>query len=251
VLSPIILLVLALGGLVAGFVDAIAGGGGLISVPVLLSVGLPPIGAIASNKLQSSVGTTIAATTYWRSGLVQIRPLWPSIAATAVGSFGGAFTLQHIDPSRLEIIIPVALVAVAVYMLFAPKLTDSDRAARLAFPRYVPIMGLLVGFYDGCFGPGTGSFLTLGFILLFGLGVTRAAAHTKILNLTSNLAALVLFMFSGSIVWPAALVMAVGQVAGGYLGARTGIRFGARLIRPLVVMVSIVLALRLLITGHS
>jgi hypothetical protein len=250
-LSPIVLLVLALGGLVAGFVDAIAGGGGLISVPLLLSVGLPPVSAIASNKVQSAAGTAMAATTYWRSGLVKIGPLWPSIVATAVGSLCGAFVLQHIDPSRLEIIIPVALVAVAVYMLFAPKLTDADRTARFEFPRYVPVMGLIVGFYDGCFGPGTGSFLTLGFILLFGLGVTRAAAHTKILNLTSNLAALALFMFSGAIVWPAALAMVVGQLIGGYLGARTGIRFGARLIRPLVVMISIVLALRLLITGHS
>jgi uncharacterized membrane protein YfcA len=251
VLSPVTLLVLALGGLIAGFVDAIAGGGGLISVPVLLSAGLPPVGAIASNKLQSSVGTTIAATTYWREGLVKLRPLLPAIAATAIGSLGGAFTLQHIDPSRLEVVIPVALVAVAIYMLFAPRLTDADRAARLPFARYVPAMGLIVGFYDGCFGPGTGSFLTLGFILLFGLGVTRAAAHTKILNLTSNLAALALFMFSGQIVWAAALAMAAGQLIGGYLGARTGIRFGARLIRPLVVLVSVVLAVRLLITGHS
>jgi uncharacterized membrane protein YfcA len=251
VLSPTVLLVLALAGLVAGFVDAIAGGGGLISVPVLLSAGLPPIGAIASNKLQSSVGTTIAATTYWREGLVKLRPLLPAVVATAAGSLCGAFTLQHIDPSQLEVTIPIALVAVALYMLFAPKLTDADRAARLSFARYVPVMGLIVGFYDGCFGPGTGSFLTLGFIVLFGLGVTRAAAHTKILNLTANVAALVLFALSGRVVWSAGLAMALGQLAGGYLGARTGIRFGARIIRPLVVLVSVVLAIRLLVTGHS
>ncbi len=242
---------LALGGLVAGFVDAIAGGGGLISVPVLLSVGLPPLGAIASNKLQSAVGTAIAAATYWRRGLVQIRSLLPAIAATAVGSLCGAFVLTRIDAQRLETAIPVALIAVAVYFLFAPRLTDADRAARLPLPRYVPVMGFVVGFYDGCFGPGTGSFFTLGFILLFGFGVTRAAASTKVLNLTSNLAALALFVPSGNVVWPAAIAMAIGQVAGGYLGALTGIRFGARLIRPLVVVVSIVLALRLLITGHS
>src|SRR6185437_15434897 len=119
------------------------------------------------------------------------------------------------------------------------------------FARFVPVMGALTGFYDGLFGPGTGSFLTAGFVTLFGFGVTRAAAHTKVLNLTSNLAALALFVFAGNVVWPAALAMMVGQVAGGYLGARTGIRFGARLIRPLVVVVSVVLALRLLFTGHS
>ena len=250
-LDPVILLVLALGGLLAGFVDAIAGGGGLVSVPILLSVGLPPVGAIASNKLQSSVGTAIAAATYWRRGLVEIRPLLPAVAATAAGSLCGAFLLTRIDPSALAVAIPVALIAIAIYFLFAPKLTDADRAARLPFGGYVPVMGFVIGFYDGAFGPGTGSFLTLGFILLFGLGVTRAAAHTKILNLTSNLAALALFMPSGHIVWPAALAMAIGQVIGGYLGALTGIRFGAKLIRPLVVVVSVILALRLLITGHS
>ena len=250
-LDPVILFVLALGGLLAGFVDAIAGGGGLISVPILLSVGLPPVGAIASNKVQSAVGTAMAATTYWRRGLVEIRPMLPAVAATALGSLCGAFLLTRIDPSALAVAIPVALIAIAVYFLFAPKLTDADRAARLPFARYVPVMGFVIGFYDGAFGPGTGSFLTLGFILLFGLGVTRAAAHTKILNLTSNLAALALFIPSGHIVWPAALAMAMGQLIGGYLGALTGIRFGAKLIRPLVVIVSVVLALRLLITGHS
>ena len=112
-------------------------------------------------------------------------------------------------------------------------------------------MGLIAGFYDGIFGPGTGSFMTLGFVLLFGLGVTRAAAHTKVLNLTSNLAALALFMVAGDVLWPAAIAMAIGQIAGGYLGAMTGNRFGARLIRPLVVLVSVVLALRLLLTGDS
>jgi len=251
ILTPLLLLVLALVGLVAGFVDAIAGGGGLISVPVLLSVGLPPVAALAINKAQGAIGTLIAATTYWRRGYVALRPLLPSVAATFAGSLAGAFTVQRVDTSWLVIAVPIALVAISGYFLFAPRLTDADREARLAFPRYVPAMGLIVGFYDGIFGPGTGSFMTLGFVLLFGLGVTRAAAHTKVLNLTSNLAALALFMVAGDVLWPAAIAMAIGQIAGGYLGAMTGIRFGARLIRPLVVLVSVVLALRLLLTGHS
>lgn len=250
-LDPIVLLVLALVGLLAGFVDAIAGGGGLISLPALLSVGLPPVGALAANKAQAWLGTAIAAITYWREGLVDIPRLVPAIIATFCGSLLGAFIVQRIDTSRLAIAVPVALIAIAAYFLFAPRLTDADRHARLPFARFVPVMGALVGCYDGVFGPGTGSFLTLGFVSLFGLGVTRAAAHTKVLNLTSNLAALALFIPSGQVVWPAALAMMVGQVAGGYLGALTGIRFGARLIRPLVVVVSVILALRLLFTGHS
>lgn len=250
-LTPLVLLLLAAVGLLAGFVDAIAGGGGLISVPALLSVGLPPVGALAANKAQSAIGTAIAAFTYWRKGFVQLGALLPAIIATFIGSLAGAFTVQRVDTSRLAIAVPIALVAISAYFLFAPKLTDADRKARLSFPRYVPLMGLVVGYYDGVFGPGTGSFLTLGFVLLFGLGVTRAAAHTKVLNLTSNVAALALFIPSGNVVWPAAIAMAIGQFVGGYLGAMTGIRFGARLIRPLVVVVSVILALRLLLTGHS
>jgi len=247
-LSPIVVLVLAAVGLLAGFVDAIAGGGGLISLPALLSLGIPPVNALAVNKAQGAVGTAIAATTYWRRGLVELRPLLPAIAATFVGSLFGAFTVEHVDTTRLAIAVPVALVVVAGYFLFAPRLTDADRHARLPYGRFVPVMGLVVGFYDGVLGPGTGSFLTMGFVTLFGLGVTRAAAHTKVLNLISNVAALTLFIPSGNVIWPAALAMMAGQVAGGYLGALTGIRFGARLIRPLVVIVSITLAGRQLLS---
>jgi uncharacterized membrane protein YfcA len=250
-LSPLVLLLLAAVGLLAGFVDAIAGGGGLISLPALLSVGLPPVGALAANKAQSAVGTAIAAVTYWRRGLVELRALVPSIIATYCGSMAGAFTVQRIDTTKLAVAVPIALIGIAAYFLFAPKLTDADRLARLQFGRYVPVMGALIGFYDGLFGPGTGSFLTMGFVMLFGFGVTKAAANTKVLNLTSNLAALTLFIPSGNVVWPAAIAMMIGQVAGGYLGALTGIRFGAKLIRPLIVVVSVILAARLLFMGHS
>ncbi|AKR54383.1 Putative membrane protein YfcA [Devosia sp. H5989] len=246
-LEPLTLLALAGVGLAAGFVDAIAGGGGMLSVPALLSAGLPPVAALATNKMQSIIGTTMAATTYWRKGMVSLRALVPAILLTMAGSLFGALTVKHIDTSALNVAVPIALIAIAGYFMFAPRLTDADRAARLSFPIYVPIVGMVVGFYDGLFGPGTGSFLTLAFVALFGLGVTRAAGNTKVLNLASNFGALLLFIPSGDVVWQVAIVMAIGQIAGGYLGALTGIRFGARLIRPLVVIVSIAMALRLLL----
>lgn len=242
-----VLLALAGVGLAAGFVDAIAGGGGLIALPALLSFGVPPVNALATNKLQSSIGTTVAAFTYWRGGYVRIRALLPAIAATGAGSFLGAMTVKGIDTSVLGLAVPVALIGVAAYFMFAPRLTDADKAARLPFARFVPVMGFAIGYYDGIFGPGTGSFMTMGFVTLFGLGLLRASAHTKLLNLTSNLAALSLFIFTGDVLWPAAFAMAAGQVAGGYLGARTGIRFGARIIRPLVITISVILAARLLL----
>ena len=233
--------------MLAGFVDAIAGGGGLIAVPALLSAGLPPIAAFATNKVQSAIGTSIAAFTYWRKGLVSLAKLLPAMILAFAGSFTGAFVVKQVDTTILQFAVPVALILIAAYFVFAPKLTDADSHARLSFTVFVPLMGFGIGFYDGLFGPGTGSFLTMGFVALFGLGATRAAGNTKVLNLMSNLGALALFIPAGDVVWPAAAAMAGGQIVGGYLGAMTGIRFGAKLIRPLVVIVSVILALRLLI----
>ena len=246
-LDPLVLLALMGVGMLAGFVDAIAGGGGMIALPALLSAGLPPVAALATNKMQSIVGTAMAALTYWRRGYVNLRALLPAIAMTFAGSLLGALTVSRIDTSLLSVAVPVALIAIALYFLFAPQLSDADKAARLPFGRFVPVLGLAIGFYDGIFGPGTGSFFTIGFVLLFGLGLTRATGSTKVLNLISNLAALAIFIPQGHVVWPVALVMALGQIIGGYIGARTGIRYGARVIRPLVVVVSIAMAIKLLV----
>jgi len=246
-LDPMILLALAGAGLLAGFVDAIAGGGGMIALPALLSAGLPPVAALATNKLQGSIGTAMAALTFWRRGFVSLRALLPAVLLTFAGSLSGALVVRQLDVSVLDVAVPIALIGIALYFLFAPNLSDVDKVARLPFQSFVPVLGFAIGFYDGIFGPGTGSFFTIGFVMLFGLGMTRASGNTKVLNLVSNLAALAIFIPSGDVVWPAGLAMAVGQILGGYIGARTGIRFGARLIRPLVVVVSIALAVRLLV----
>lgn len=241
-----VLLALAGAGMLAGFVDAIAGGGGLIALPALLSAGVPPVAALATNKLQGTVGTTLATFAYWRKGYINLRALVPAVIAGFAGSGLGALTVKSVDTSLLSVVVPIALIAIALYFLLSPQLSDADRASRLDFAAFVPAMAFAIGYYDGIFGPGTGSFFTMGFVTLFGLGLTRAAGHTKLLNLTSNIAALMLFIAAGDVLWPAGLAMAAGQMLGGYLGALIGIRFGARIIRPLVVLVSIILAIRLL-----
>ena len=246
-LEPLVLLALAGVGLLAGFVDAIAGGGGLITIPVLVSVGMPPVAAFATNKLQSVVGTVIAAVTYWRRGFIDLRAMLLPMALGFGGGLAGALAVKQIDTALLSYIVPIALIAIAAYFAFAPRLTDADSHARLNAVLFVPVMAAAVGFYDGLFGPGTGSFLTMGFVALFGFGVTRAAGNTKAVNLMTNAGALALFLPAGDVVLPVALVMILGQIVGGYLGARTGIRFGAKLIKPLVVVISVVLALRLLL----
>ncbi len=241
-----ILVLLAFVGMAAGFVDAVAGGGGLIALPVLLSVGVPPVAAMATNKMQSIIGTAVASYTYWRKGFLNLKTIIPAIIATFCGSFLGAYIVKQIDVSALMLVVPIALILIAAYFLFAPNLSDENKKARLNFVIFVPVLGFAIGFYDGIFGPGTGSFFTIGFVTLFGFGVLRATAHAKILNFTSNIAALALFIPAGDVVWPIALVMMVGQIIGARLGALSGIKFGAKFIKPLVVVVCIVMALKLL-----
>ncbi len=224
-----------------------AGGGGLIALPALLSVGLSPVAALATNKAQSVVGTFTAAFTFWRGGFVALKTMIPGIAFTFVGSYIGALVVKAIDTSALSVAVPVAVIAVALYFSFSPSIKDVDSTARLKFAIFVPVVGFIIGFYDGLFGPGTGSFFMLCFVALFGLSATKASAHTKVLNVTSNLAALALFIPAGDVLWPAAIAMAIGQLIGGYFGALTGIRFGAKVIRPLVIAVSVILAIRLLL----
>ena len=240
------LIFLAVAGFLAAFLDAIAGGGGLISLPALLSVGLPPVGALATNKMQSVVGTTVAAITYWRKGYIKFGELIVPICLTLLGSLLGAITAKALDTELLNILVPLLLVAVAIYFMLSPKMSDEDKRARLKFSIFVPVMGFVIGYYDGIFGPGTGSFFIAGFVTLFGLGLTRAVGNTKVLNATSNLAALGFFIFAGDVVWIAGGAMIFGQVIGGYLGARVGMKFGAKLIKPLVVVISLTMAVRLL-----
>jgi len=240
------LLFLAGAGFLAAFLDAIAGGGGLISLPALLSVGVPPISALATNKMQSVIGTTVAAITYWRRGYIQFKALIVPIILTLLGSVIGAATAKALNTDFLTLLVPILLMGVSLYFMFSPKMTDDARAERLKFSIFAPLMGFTFGFYDGIFGPGTGSFFIAGFVTLFGLGLTKAVGNTKVLNATSNFAALMFFILAGDVVWLAGGVMIIGQIAGGYLGARTGMKFGATLIKPLIVVISMAMAIRLL-----
>lgn len=241
-----VLVALGFVGVAAGFVDAVAGGGGLISISALVSAGLPPVAALATNKAQSIVGTSMAAFTFWRKGYIQPGILLPSILTAFVGSWLGATVVRLIDTSTLTLAIPLAIIGVALYFAFSPSIRDIDSTPRLRFDLFMPMVAFALGFYDGVFGPGTGSFLMISFVALFGFSAIRASANTKVINLVSNLAALIFFILAGEVVWVVAAVMAAGNFVGGYLGALVGIRFGVKIIRPLVIVVSIILAGRLL-----
>ena len=237
---------LILAAFLAGFVDAIAGGGGLITVPALLLAGANPVETLATNKLQGTFGAGTAMVSYARAGHVRLKDQAGMALVSAVAGGAGAMVAHLIPAEVLRIVMPVILVAVALFFAIKPGLTDADRAQRMAPGVFTFTAVPLIAAYDGFFGPGTGSFFMLGFILLAGYGVLKATAHTKLLNFASNIGSLAVFAFSGAMWWTVGLAMAVAQVAGAALGARLAMRIGARLIKPLLVTTSTLMAARLL-----
>ena len=236
---------LAVAALAAGFIDAIAGGGGLITIPALLAAGVPPVPALATNKLQSTFGTGGAVLAYARKGHIDFRRFALPTLAAFVGSALGAFLLTRIDPGFLSALLPVLLIAIALYFVFSPRVGDEDRHSR-GGPALLLAVALAIGCYDGFFGPGTGSFLTTALVGLFGMGVLRAVAHTKLLNFASNVAALLVLVLAGQVLWTIGLTMAVANALGAQAGAFVAMRYGSGIARPLLVVVTLALTATLL-----
>lgn len=230
-------------GLVAGTVDAVAGGGGLITLPVLLNLGLPVPLALGTNKFQSTFGSVSAAAHFVRQGTVVLREQRLGIVMTLVGSLLGAFLVQRLDPSFLKQFIPWLLAAILLYTWLRPAIGIQERPPRMGSTPFFIVFGLGLGLYDGFIGPGTGSFWAIALVLLLGLNFTRATAVTKVMNATSNVAALGLFASLGLVHLGAGLAMAAGQLLGGRIGAGLVVTRGAKFIRPLfLTMVALTLA---------
>ena len=233
-------------GLLAGMIDAIAGGGGLVTLPVLLATGMSPSEALATNKLQGSFGTFSSTLYFFRQGAIQLRESLFMIACTFVGSAAGTLLVQRLDPHFLTQVMPPLLILTALYFWFGPTLHEEQRHERIGWGLFGLTVGFGIGFYDGFFGPGAGAFFAIGFVALLGFNLVRATAHTKLLNFTSNISSLLFFAVGGQVVWGLGLVMAAGQLIGGRVGARLVVRKGARLVRPLIVIVSLLISLKLL-----
>ena len=237
---------LILAGFLAGFVDSIAGGGGLITVPALLLAGANPLQALATNKLQGTFGAGTAMLTYARAGHVRLQDQLLMAGVSAAAGAAGALVAHLIPAEVLRLTMPVILIAVALFFALKPGLSDHDRVERMKPAVFTFTAVPLIGAYDGFFGPGTGSFFMLGFVMLAGFGVLKATAHTKTLNFASNIGSLLVFIPTGATWWAVGIAMALAQVAGASLGARLAMRVGARLIKPLLVVTSSAMALRLI-----
>jgi uncharacterized membrane protein YfcA len=236
-----ILTLLFFAGLTAGFIDAIAGGGGLITVPALLWAGLDPQTALGTNKMQSVFGTSVAVHRYATAGLVDWREVRLALVVTFLAAAAGTWIVTLVSNEILALIVPWLLLGLAVHLLASPHIGREATRRRLGPVAFALFAGVVLGFYDGFFGPGTGVFWTLVCLTLRGMELTQAIAYTKAANLASNAASLLVFLWAGLVLFDVAAVMIAGQVLGGRLGAGMAIRHGNPLIR--VVFIGVVLAL--------
>lgn len=241
---------LFLAALAAGFVDSIAGGGGLITIPALLSCGIDPQSTLGTNKLQATFGSGTATWHYAEAGTVELRDCTRSFLVTFVAAALGALAVQQVGPEFLRKAIPILLVVVAVYLVLKPQLGERDLHARMPRPAFDLTFGLLIGFYDGFFGPGTGTFWAMAYVLGQGFNLTKATGYTKVMNFASNLSSLLLFILGGKVLFLVGLLMGSGQLLGARLGSRMVITRGTRFIRPVFLTVVFALILKLLFDAY-
>ena len=246
------LLIVSLASLLAGLVDSIVGGGGLILVPALFATypTAAPATLFGTNKSASVWGTGIATVQYARRVQMRWPVMLPAALAALTGSFAGAWAVTQIDPGFLRRLLPFVLLAVLLYTL-ARKDLGRTHAPRYALRRetlLACVIGLVIGWYDGFFGPGTGSFFIFLFVRLLGYDFLNASAAAKLLNVSTNLAAIALFAAKGHVWWHIGLVMAVANVAGSLIGTRLALKHGAGFVRGVFIVVVGVLILK---TGHD
>lgn len=232
---------------VASFLSAIAGGGGLITVPALLTAGIPPILAMGTNKLQSTVGTFSSAYRFYREGFVDVKVVLPAACYALLGSVLGVLLVRQLGNDLLADILPLLLIAVCLYFLVSPKLSDNNSGARVSQSSFDRFAGTGMGFYAGFFGPGSATFYVLGFVSLLGYNIRKATAHTKIIVLVGNGCSAAVFMLAGDVLWLLALGMAAAQFVGARLGSGLVIKKGVAIVRPILILTCLAMAVYLLV----
>lgn len=238
---------LTLVAVVAGFIDTIAGGGGLITLPALFLSGLNPVAALATNKLQASAGSFSATVAFFRRGLIEWkRGKWIALLSFSGGMIG-ALLATRLPAGVLQVAVPILLLGVALYFLFSPNLDGAERKAKMSELLFLFTIVPFIGFYDGIFGPGTGSFFMVAFVLLLGRTLVSAIANTKLANFSSNFGSLLIFIFSGETQILLGISMAIGAFIGAQLGAKFAVKYGAKVVRPLLIIMSTLMAIKLLL----
>jgi uncharacterized membrane protein YfcA len=250
-LSIITMTLLLLAALVAGFIDTLVGGGGLITLPALMVAGVPPIFALGTNKLQSAMGTGTASLSMFRMQKVSFGRVKAMMAAAFIGSLLGSTIVQFFDAKILNIVIPIVIVLIAIYFVLAPNQALTEREPRMSKNKYATTAVPSIGFYDGMFGPGTGSFFVLAGVSLQGQQIVNATVVAKTLNFATNFAALLVFVWFGKVLWVIGGLMMVGQYVGASLGARALLKINPIYLRYLVIGVCFLILVTWGMNNHA
>lgn len=221
---------------VAAFLDTLAGGGGLLSLPALILSGIPPLFALGTNKLQGSMGTATATFMMLRKRRVRWEDAKILMLAAFIGSTLGTCAVQFVDTAMLTFIIPGVLVVIAVYFLFSPLPSETATEPKIPLPLYRNVVVPVIGWYDGMFGPGTGSFFALAGVSLRGQGLIQSTAIAKTLNFSTNISSLIVFLVAGKVVWTAGLLMMAGQALGAWAGSHCLFIINPKYLRILIVV---------------
>jgi cupin 2 domain-containing protein len=224
---------LFLTGILANFIDAIAGGGGLISIPALILTGMPIINVFATNKLQSTFGTLLATYKYYKNGLIKLSTVSRGLLFGLIGAILGALLVNYISNSFMQIIVPFLLLFVFIFNLLNKKLGIESKEQKINEIKFFAIFGFILGFYDAFFGPATGNFWIISIVYFLGYTFLEASGYAKMLNLKSNLFSLLIFLFLGKVNFNYGIIMLFGSIIGGILGAKFVIKYGSELIRPI------------------
>lgn len=233
----ILLVFLLMAGFLAGFVDAVAGGGGLISIPALTLTGIPIALVLGTNKIQSSIGTAVASYNYYRDGLINLKTVYRGLILGFIGAVCGAVTVNHVSNQFMSYVVPFLMLAVFLFNLFNRKLGIEPGNKRMQETLFFSLFGFIFGFYDAFFGPGVGNFWIMAIVFFLGYTFLNASGYAKVLNLKSNLFALAVFLYYGNVNYTFGAVMAIGSICGGYLGAKAVILKGSKLVRPFFMII--------------
>jgi uncharacterized membrane protein YfcA len=221
---------------VAGLLDTLAGGGGLVSIPALILSGVPPLAALGTNKLQGSMGTATATFMMIKNRRIKWAHVKPLMFTAFIGAIFGTIVVQFINTNILSFVIPIVLIFIAFYFLISPNPTKSNGKPRISNRKYKNIIVPFIGYYDGMFGPGTGSFFALSGVSCRGHDLLTSTAIAKSLNFSTNVASLIIFLISGQIVWVIGLCMMLGQVLGAWIGSHCLFKINPTYLRSIVVI---------------
>jgi uncharacterized membrane protein YfcA len=239
-----LLLILFLVAVVAGCIDTLAGGGGLISIPALILSGIPPLAALGTNKLQGSMGTATASYMMLKNKKINWNSIKLLMLTAFIGALLGTTAVQFINTQVLTFVIPLVLLFIAIYFLISPKPTETQGEPKLSEAKYKCMVVPFIGFYDGMFGPGTGSFFAMSGVICRGYNLITSTANAKPLNFATNVASLIIFLLSGHIVWVIGILMMLGQIIGAWLGSHFLFKINPAYLRGIVVLMCTVMLIK-------